>query len=97
MYTAYIVRRTQIYLTEEQGELLERRSKASGQTISELIRAAVDSAYSRRRGMTRAQKIRVAQRTAGAWTDRAESGAEYVDRIRGSHRLARLHELSSRD
>jgi myosin heavy subunit len=91
MYSIYIMRRTQIYLTDEQGQLLESRSKASGQTISELIRAAIDSVYIRRRGMSRAEQVRVAQRTAGSWKDFEESGAEYVERIRGSRRLARLH------
>lgn len=91
MYDVYIMKRTQIYLTEEQGQLLASRRKASGQTISELIRAAIDSVYSRRRAMSRAEKVRVAQRTAGSWPDFAESGAEYVERIRGSRRLARLH------
>ena len=93
MYSAYIMRRTQIYLTEEQGQLLERRSKASGQTISDLIRAAIDSMYSPRRRMSRAQKVRVAQQTAGSWKNGEESGAEYVERIRGSRRLARLHHI----
>ena len=84
------MRRTQIYLTDEQGQLLESRSKTSGQTISELIRAAIDSVYARRRAMSRTEQVRVAQRTAGSWKDFEES-AEYVERIRGSRRLARLH------
>jgi hypothetical protein len=85
------MRRTQIYLTEEQGSLLERRSRASGCTISELIRDAIDRLYRPRRRLSRADKARVARRTAGAWTDFPESGAEYVERLRGSRRLARLH------
>lgn len=91
MYIRYIMRRTQIYLTEEQGQLLESRSKTSGRTISELIRAAIDAVYSPRRAMSRADKVRIARRTAGAWKDFPESGAEYVERIRGSRRLAGLH------
>jgi len=91
MYDVYIMRRTQIYLTEEQGQLLDSRSRASGQTISELIRTAIDSVYARRRAMSRTAKVRVAQRTAGSWKAFPESGAEYVERVRGSRRLARLH------
>jgi predicted DNA-binding protein len=42
MYTTYIVRRTQIYLEDEQIERLERRARASGVTRSTLIRDAID-------------------------------------------------------
>ncbi len=91
MYVSYIVRRTQIYLTEEQGRLLESRSKATGSTISQLIRAAIDSVYSRRRAMSRAERVRLARATAGSWKAFPETGEEYVERIRGSRRLAGLH------
>jgi hypothetical protein len=85
------MRRTQIYLTEEQGRLLESRSKATGSTVSQLIRTAVDSVYSRRRAMSKAQRVRLARSAAGSWKAFAETGEEYVERIRGSRRLARLH------
>jgi hypothetical protein len=91
MYTTYIMRRTQIYLTEEQGRMLAGRSRATGHTVSDLIRAAIDTVYSRSRQMSRADRVRLAHRTAGAWTDFKETGADYVARIRGSRRLARLH------
>lgn len=91
MYVTYIMRRTQIYLTDEQGRLLESRSKATGSTVSQLIRTAVDSVYSRRRAMSRAQRVRLARSAAGSWKSFPETGAEYVERIRGSGRLARLH------
>ena len=91
VYIVYIMKRTQIYLTEEQGSLLEGRSKATGRTVSDLIRAAIDSVYSRRRVLSRAERVRVARRTVGSWRDFPESGAAYVDRVRGSRRLARLH------
>ena len=91
MYNLYIMRRTQIYLTEEQGRLLQGRSRVTGHRISQLIRAAIDSAYARGRQMTRAQRVAAARRTAGAWTDFPETGAAYVERIRGGGRLARLH------
>jgi hypothetical protein len=86
------MRRTQIYLTEEQGRLLKNRSKATGSTISELIRRAIDDVYSRRQGMSLAARVRLARKTAGAWEDFPETGADYVERIRGSRRLARLHQ-----
>lgn len=91
MYITYIMRRTQIYLTPEQGALLETRSRATGRTISHLIRDAVDAAYAVDRQPTRAERVRIARRTAGAWAEFEETGAEYVERIRGTRRLARLH------
>jgi predicted DNA-binding protein len=91
MYNSYIMRRTQIYLTEEQGRLLEGRSRATGRTISQLIREAIDAAYVRGRQLSRAEQLRLARKTAGAWAEFHETGAEYVERIRGARRLARLH------
>jgi hypothetical protein len=85
------MRRTQIYLTEEQGRLLEERSRATGRTVSELIRAAIDDVHVGRRRMSRAERMRVARQTAGTWKDFPESGAKYVERLRGTGRLARLH------
>lgn len=93
MYDAYIMRRTQIYLSEEQGRYLERRSKASGETVSQLIRDAIDRAYLRPGKLTKAERIRIARETAGAWKDFPMTGEEYVERIRGSRRLGRLHGL----
>ena len=90
MYDGYIMQRTQIYLTEEQGRLLRGRSQATGCTVSELIRTAIDDAYAPRRQPSTADRVRVARRTAGAWKDFPESGAEYVERVRGSRRLSRL-------
>ena len=80
--------RTQIYLTEAQGRLLKSRSRATGCTVSELIRAAIDDTYSRRHVQSTEERVRVARRAAGAWDSFPESGAEYVQRVRGSRRLA---------
>ena len=82
------MQRTQIYLTEEQGRLLKSRSQATGCTVSELIRAAIDGVYAPRRELTTADRVRLARRTAGAWKEFPETGAEYVERIRGSSRLS---------
>lgn len=89
MYTLYIMRRTQIYLTDAQGRLLAARRRATGRGISQLIRDAIDQAYARGRELSRAERLRLARRTAGAWQGRNETGAEYVERVRGSGRLAR--------
>lgn len=90
MYDPYIMQRTQIYLTEEQGRILRNRSHATGRTVSELIREAIDKVLAPGRGPSTAEKVLVARRTAGAWKSFPETGAEYVKRIRSSKRLARL-------
>lgn len=91
MYTSYIMRRTQIYISEEQGRYLERRSKELGTSVSDLIRSAIEQTYLRRPTLTKADKLRIIHSTAGAWKDFPMTGEEYVERIRGSGRLARLH------
>jgi hypothetical protein len=83
----YIVRRTQIYLTEDLDLVLERTAKASGVTKSQLIRDAVEEKYLR--GTGRAQLLRALTGSAGAWR-RRETGEAYVERLRLG-RLARLH------
>jgi hypothetical protein len=93
MYDLYIMKRTQIYLREEQGRYLQRRSKATGKTVSDLIRSAIDETYLPHPELNRAEKIRIARATAGAWKDFPMTGEEYVERLRGSGRLARLHGL----
>ena len=92
VYGGYIMQRTQIYLTEEQGRLLKSRSQATGCTVSELIRAAIDGVYAPRRELTTADRVRLARRTAGAWKEFPETGTEYVERIRGSSRLSQTME-----
>ena len=92
MYTSYIMRRTQIYLSEEQGRYLARRSKAAGTTVSELIRDALDRTYlDPKNRRTQTQRMEVVRSSAGAWKGRKESGKQYVERLRGTRRLARLH------
>ncbi len=93
MYDPYIMKRTQIYLSEEQGWYLQRRSKATGKTVSDLIRSAIDQTYLPRAALTKAEKIRIARATAGAWKHFHITGEEYVEKLRGSGRLARLHGL----
>ena len=80
------MQRTQVYLTDEQGRLLKSRSRATGCTVSALIRAAIDGVYAPRHELTTADRIRLARRTDGAWKEFPETGAEYVERIRGSRR-----------
>ena len=73
--------RTQIYLGEDERELLERMSKVTGASASELIRRAIRSTY--RLELTTEEKLRLLESSAGSWKDRDFTGAEYVDAIRG--------------
>ncbi len=92
MYVEYLMQRTQIHLTAERGRLLKSRNRATGCTALELIRTAIDDAYAPRRDLSTADRLRLARHTAGAWKHIPETGAEYVERIRGSKRLSRLTE-----
>jgi hypothetical protein len=90
MYT-YIMRRTQIYLTDEEAGALKRVSKKTGASMSDLIRSAIDERYVRGDGpLSKADALRAINDSFGAWKDRTETGEEYVERLR-SGRLARLH------
>lgn len=74
--------RTQIYLADDERELLDRMSKATGASASELIRRAVRNTY--KLELTTEEKLRLLESSAGgAWQDLEFTGAEYVDAIRG--------------
>jgi ribbon-helix-helix CopG family protein len=84
-----LVGRTQIYLGDDELELLDRAAELTGASRSELIRRAVRSTFG---AQTKAEKLRALEASAGSWTGRRFSGAEYVDAIRGglAERLQRL-------
>ena len=81
--------RTQVYLGDEELELLDRVARATGASRSELIRRAVRSTFGEK---TKAEKLRALDASAGSWSGRRFTGAEYVDAIRGdlNERLRRL-------
>ena len=83
----YIMRRTQIYLTEELDAVLERVARATGVTKSQLIRDAIEEKFLRTAGPS--ELLRALGSSAGSWR-RRETGEAYVDRLR-TGRLARLH------
>jgi predicted transcriptional regulator len=87
MYT-YIVERTQIYLSREQSDALDREARRRGTTRSHLIREAIDQAYVV--DPDRERVLAGLRASAGAWKDRTETGEEYVERIRSGGRLGRL-------
>lgn len=84
-----VMGRTQIYLGEDELALLDRASRETGASRSELIRRAVRGTFG---GGGKDQKLQALRASAGSWSDRP-SGSEYVDAIRGgdlNERLARL-------
>ena len=83
------MQRTQIYLSDEDVELLERESARTGASRAELVRRAIRRQYGR---LSAEEKIRLLEATAGSWKDFPYTGEEYVDAIRGdlNERLRRL-------
>jgi hypothetical protein len=81
--------RTQIYLGEEELELLDRAAHAIGASRSELIRRAVRESFGTK---DKAERGRALAASAGSWQGRGFTGSEYVDAIRGdlNDRLQRL-------
>lgn len=82
--------RTQIYLGEGELELLDRASRETGASRSELVRRAVRSTFG---GQGMDERLEALRASAGSWKGRRHSGAEYVDAMRSgdlNDRLARL-------
>lgn len=82
--------RTQVYLGSEELELLDRVSRETGASRSELIRRAVHFAFGETAQEERLQALR---RSAGAWRGRRKTGGEYVDELRRGDLNKRLAEL----
>jgi predicted transcriptional regulator len=83
MYDLYIMRRTQIYLDETQGERLASVADRSGMTMSAVIRQAIDSFLDRDDSEeARLDRFRAAVRGAAGSAPELPTGAEYVDGIR---------------
>jgi hypothetical protein len=72
--------RTQVYLHDDDLELLEHLSAATGASRSELIRRAIHSAFGK---PSTSEKLLALERSAGSWKGRELTGAEYVDSVRG--------------
>ena len=83
------VRRTQIYLGEDELELLDRIGRVTGASRSELIRRAVRRTFGE---ASKDKKLQALRASAGSWRDRRFTGDEYVDTARGdlNERLRRL-------
>lgn len=71
--------RTQITLTDAQYARLRDESTRTGQSLAELIRRALDERYE---ALSDSERLRLLDSAFSAWGKRAETGAEYVERIR---------------
>lgn len=87
-YTMDELQRTQIYLTRGEIATLEKLKAATGVSASELVRRAVDRVYLGRESLTLDERLVIVKSSAGAWSERRETGAAFVERLR-SGRLAR--------
>ena len=87
MYALYIMRRTQIYLGEEQERRLAERARVTGRTKSDLIREAVDRLLDA--PLTEEEELVRFRAAAGAAFGIApylEHGPTYVRRLRDADR-----------
>ncbi len=81
--------RTQIYLGAQELAMLGDAARTTGASRSELIRRAVQRVYG---DTPEAEKLKALEASAGSWSGRDFTGAEYVDAIRGDldERLRRI-------
>jgi len=94
MYILYIMRRTQIYLRDEQTTRLDERAAAEGVTRSTVIRKAVDEFLTRGGGDSAAWRKRwkdAVGKTAGI-APYLPTGSDYVEALRAAD-AERLREL----
>jgi predicted DNA-binding protein len=83
MYASYIVRRTQIYLDDQQDRRLTERSRQVGRTKSGLIRDAVDAYLAPTSSDKEAlARLRAAVGAAAGVAPHLPAGAEYVEDLR---------------
>jgi hypothetical protein len=93
MYATYIMRRTQIYLDEEQDRLLEVRADALGTTKSAVVRDAIDAFLQREpTAGAELQRMRAALGAAAGAAPSLPPGHDYVDGLRSTD-LDREREL----
>jgi predicted DNA-binding protein len=81
----YIMQRTQISLTAEERHALDAEATRTGKSLSALIRDAVEAMYGTNRSST--DDLDLMRQAFGSWTDREESGAALVEKMRSGLRL----------
>ena len=77
--------RTQISLTEDERQLLDRVAAKTGRSLAAVIRDAIKLAYGSAHSSE--NDLVAMRRGFGAWQGRSSSGAAYVRRLRSGQRL----------
>jgi len=95
MYSSYIMRRTQIYLSSDQAASLARRARAAGTTKSNLIREAIEEYLAKPDEDARLAELRGVLDELGRTPIDIPDGATYVDELREAD-VARDSALESR-
>lgn len=93
MYNLYIaMRRTQIYLDDQQRRKLERVAKRTHRTLSDLIREAIDARYAATPKEDFLEALRAG--AFGVWKERKDLGTTdaFIRRHRRGGRIDRLWE-----
>ena len=91
MYAAYIVKRTQIYLDEDQDHALSEQARARGRMKSTLIREAIDGYLAPVDARdAELRRFRAAVRDASGSATYLERGADYVETIQADDRRREL-------
>jgi predicted DNA-binding protein len=87
MYNSYIVRRTQIYLSDEQERALRARATATSRTKSSVIRDAIDAYLaSAVTSESELDRFRMALNEAAGIAPHLPSGDDYVRELRSGDR-----------
>lgn len=83
------MKRTQLYLDEEEYGVLEVLARQRRKSVSELVREAIRVTYFRRRSL---DPEKVLEETRGLWKDHQDLGRteDYVRRLRKGRRLDRF-------
>lgn len=86
MYGSYIMKRTQIYLGDDQAARLRSVARSRHRTVSEIIREAIDEKLSRPAEVDGFE--RALQAATGVWSRRTDLGSteEYLRRVRQDRR-----------
>lgn len=82
MYDEDIMRRTQIYLDDEQHQRLTERASQTGMSMSELIRNAIDRDLDGDDKEARLRRFREAVHAVAGVAPYLEDGATYVAKLR---------------
>lgn len=76
------MKRTQIYLTEEEDEILRRESDRTGKSKAALIREAIDRLFGPAEERSRRRFYEALEASYGAWKDVPEEEIEDLRRLR---------------